>query len=482
MPVYCGQAWLIPKWSQWDRLLNHGKKVMEKHKPSAEVQTTLSREMNLLQITAIGIGAMIGAGIFILTGIAAGQAGPALILVFVLNGIIALIVGACYAELASAMPRAGGPYYWLKVAIGPRWGFFAGWMSWFASILACSLYALGFGAFAAKLLEGCCGPFILASQQLSLGIAIIIMLVFLFVNYRGAEEAGWTEVVITGTKLAILFAFGLFGLALVIGENNVSQAFIPFFPEGTMGVLSAMGLTFIAFEGYEIITRSAEEVKEPEKNIPRAIFLSIGTAVILYLMIAVVMLGTTHTPQGEPVYLYLGRLGELGMVESAGQLLPYGTLVMLVAGLASTGSALNATLYSASRVSFAMGRGRDLPTFLARIAPVRRTPHLAIAVTGVLSMAMLLLLPIREVAASTSLMFMLLFALVCYSLIRLRHKLPDIKRSFRLPLVPLLPWVGVVSCVVLSFALIDLSLSAWITVSIWIVIGVVVNYRMPGKQ
>ena len=143
---------------------------MEKPKPSVEGQVTLSREMNLLQITAIGIGAMIGAGIFILTGIAAGQAGPALILVFALNGIIAVIVGACYAELASAMPRAGGPYCWLKAAIGPRWGFFAGWMSWFANTLACSLYALGFGAFAAKLLEVCCGPFLLLHQHLSLGI------------------------------------------------------------------------------------------------------------------------------------------------------------------------------------------------------------------------------------------------------------------------------------------------------------------------
>ena len=166
------------------------------------------------------------------------------------------------------------------------------------------------------------------------------------------------------------------------------------------------------------------------------------------------------------------------MVETTGQLLPYGKLVMLVAGLASTGSALNATLYSASRVSFAMGRGQDLPTFLARIAPLRRTPHLAIAATGVLSMTMLLLLPIREVAASTGLMFLLLFALVCYSLIRLRHKQPDLKRSFKVPLVPLLPWVGVVSCIVLSFALMDLSLTAWIAASIWIVIGVVMNHRM----
>ena len=242
-------------------------------------------------------------------------------------------------------------------------------------------------------------------------------------------------------------------------------------------LLIDLGLEKIA-KAQEEIAEAAEEVENPEKNIPRAIFLSIGTAVILYLMIAVVVLGTTQAPQGEPIYLYLGRLGELGMVETTGQLLPYGQLVMLVAGLASTGSALNATLYSASRVSFAMGRGRDLPAFLARIAQLRRTPHLAIAATGVLSITMLLLLPIREVAASTSLMFLLLFALVCYSLIRLRHKQPDLKRPFRLPLVPLLPWAGVVSCVVLSLALMDLSLSAWITASIWIVIGVVMNHRM----
>jgi amino acid transporter len=431
----------------------------------------LSRELGLLQVTMIGIGAMIGAGIFVLIGLAAGKAGPALILVFALNGVIAAIVGAHYAELSSALPRAGGPYYWLGEAIGPAWGFLAGWLSWFANATACSLYALGFGSFAVELFRLAGTPL---HRSGSTAIALGIALVLLAVNYRGARETGWTETVLTGLKLAILVCFSVFGVGVVLGREDLATAYTPFFPESAMGVFAAMGLIFIAFEGYEIITRSAEEVKNPSVNIPRAIFLCLGVSVTLYILLAFVLLGAVQPPQGQAIHEYLGTLGELGMAEAAAQVMPYGRVLLLTAGLASTASALNATIYSATRVSFAMGRGGGLPPVLGRIHPVRRTPYWATGASGLLIVAMIVALPIEEVAASASMMFLLVFVLVCYSVSALRKRRPELERPFRVPLVPYLSWIGVASGIGLSLALANLSAVAWLTALVWCAAGALI--------
>jgi len=425
--------------------------------------------MSVLGATALGLGAMIGAGVFVLTGMAAGEAGPALILAFALNGVIALIVGACYAELCTMMPKAGGAYIWVKSGLGLLPGFFAGWMSLFAHLIACSLYAAAFGSFAQTLLSNMSGyqPSSILEPVISVGL----LLSLLWINFRGAGSTGKLEILITGLQTAILLLIIAFGLNIVLGSDHNIAAFTPFFPEGLGGLLSAMGITFVAFEGYEIIVQSAEEVKKPGTAIPRAIFLSIIVALTIYILIAIVSLGAVKAPEGQKVYAYLGRLKELGLMKAAGQFVPHGENILLFTGLVSTASALNATIYSSSRVAFAMGRDDDLPSALGRTNSSTHTPYIAIAATGILMIIITIVLPIEDIAASTNIMFLLLFIIVCATVVRLRRLWPDRERLFRVPLSPWLPAMAIIAALVLSVWLLQISWLAWMVALSWLMLG-----------
>lgn len=430
----------------------------------------LARSLGTPGITALGIGAMIGAGIFVLTGMAAGEAGPALILAFALNAFIALIVGACYAELATMMPRTGGAYVWAKKGLGPLFGFYAGWMSSFAQLIACALYATAFGSFAQTLIHELAGwqLFTFVDEIFALGLLVLL----LWINYYGARDAGKLEVLITGLKIAILLGVGLLGLPIIFSsQEGGTAAFIPFFPQGIGGLLSAMGITFIAFEGYEIIVQSVEEVKKPKSAVPRAIFLSILISAALYVLVAVVMLGAVEAPVGEKVYAYLGRLEELGLMEAASQFVPYGKIILLIAGLASTASALNATIYGSTRIAFSMGREGDLPNALGRVHRKRQTPYIALLILGALMLIITIALPIKDIAASTNIMFLLVFVLVCVTLIRLRIQRPKRQRPFKVPFFPWLPAMAIIAGIGLSLWLLQISLIAWSVALTWMILG-----------
>ena len=178
---------------------------------------TLSRDLGLFTIVMIGVGGMIGAGIFVLTGIAAGVAGPALVLAFLLNGIVTIFTAMVYAELGSAFPEAGGGYLWVKEGLGGANGFLAGWMSWFAHAVAGSLYALAFGRFASELIIMAGAPTLgLTVEQMTLGLMTLIIIVFTAINYRGASETGTIGNVVTMTKIFILALFVVFGIAAML--------------------------------------------------------------------------------------------------------------------------------------------------------------------------------------------------------------------------------------------------------------------------
>jgi APA family basic amino acid/polyamine antiporter len=445
-----------------------------------EGEERLAREIGLFSAVSLGLGAMIGAGVFVLSGMAAGTAGPALILAFSLNGLIALIVGACYAELSTMMPRAGGAYVYAKPGLGPFLGFYAGWMSWFAQTIACSLYATAFGSFAITLFHSLTGRAL--GDGVATTIAVSALLAFSWLNYTSAEGTGRLEIVVTSLKIAVLLIVVAFGFFAIAGKPEPIAAFTPFFPEGGLGLLGAMGLTFIAFEGYEIIVQTAEEVERPSQTIPRAILISILIAVTLYILVAIVLLGAVTAPAGQSVYQYLGQLGELGLMEAAGQFVSGGKVVLLIAGLASTASALNATAYGSSRIALAMGRGGDLPTRLAGVHPKHRTPHVAIAVTCCVMIAVTLVLPIRDIAAATDIMFLLVFAMVCATVIRLRILWPDRDRPFRVPGSPWLPGIGILAGLLLSIGLIELSVLAWITAGGWLTLGGGVYLLRHGRR
>ena len=468
----------------------------------------LVRNLGLFDITMIGVGAMIGAGIFVLTGIAAGTAGPALILAFAMNGVITVLTAMVYAELGSAIPEAGGGYLWVKEGLpGPN-GFLAGWMSWFAHAVAGSLYGVGFGGFIYELLrilfldpaahhDEHAGVFLSAPLHLPFGIelteadlvqkifAVLIILLFLYINYRGTSETGAVGNIVTVLKVIIILIFIVSGLFVVFGEPARFDSFQPFAPRDIIGIVSAMGLTFIAFEGYEIIVQAGEEVRNPRKNIPRAVFLSLAIVVPIYMLVAFVIIGAVDPPEGTPIHHWLGELGEIGIARAAAQFMPFGTFLIMVGGLLSTMSALNATTFSSTRVSFAMGRDRALPDGFSSVSRKTRTPHVALGWSGVLILFVALTLPIEDVAASADIMFILLFLQVNLAVLTIRGKYgKNLKYGFLLPFFPILPMIAIGMQFLLVLSLFEVSIIAWVYAAIWIGGGFLIYfaYARPRQE
>jgi amino acid transporter/nucleotide-binding universal stress UspA family protein len=451
--------------------------------PTAKAEVRLSREMRLFDVTMIGVGAMIGAGIFVLTGIAAGIAGPGLLLVFLLNAVVTLFAAAAYAELGSSFHDAGGSYLWVKLGLKDPNGFMSGWIDWFAHAVACSLYALGFGAYF-KLLLPLIGLDHVAMPLMPVEkwLAVSIIGVFAYVNYRGASEAGGAGNLVTVGKIVLLAVFIGFGVWITLHRPDWKPVFTDsFLPNGIGSVFVAMGLTFIAFEGYEIIAQCSEEVQRPERNVPRAIFLSLLIVVPIYLLVAFAAIGATQVPD-MPSWKFLGLHKETALVDVASGFFRGGGLMLLFGGLLSTVSALNATIYSSSRVSLAMGRDRNLPSWLGHVHPVNKTPHWAIATSAVLIAFMAVALPIEAVASAANIMFLLLFIQVQVVLIALRKKRPDLRRGFLVPLVPLVPIIGIALQVFLAVYQMVYSPVAWFSAAIWIAIGLVVYYAYARRR
>jgi amino acid transporter/nucleotide-binding universal stress UspA family protein len=438
-------------------------------------EVTLSRDLDMFTITMIGVGGMIGAGIFVLTGIAAGVAGPALILAFLLNGLVTSLTAMSYAELGSALPGAGGGYSWVKQALGGTLGFLSGWMSWFAQIVAGSLYALAFGRFAAELVADAGIPlFGLEVSNLTSIFMSLVIIAFTLINYLGAAETAKVGNILTMTKIFILALLVLFGgMAMARSEIWVERFTTNFLDQGFLSIFVAMGLTFIAYEGYEIIAQSGEEVVNPKRNSPRAIFVSIAIAVTIYVLVGFVAIGATVPPAGSTAWDYLGSMGEVAVIEVAEQTFPWGVggLILLISGLISTTSALNAITYSSSRLSFAMGRDSNLPRIFSKIDPRRHTPSWAVIVSGSLMVVVAWVLPIEDVAAATSMMFLLLFLMVNIAAIVLRRTQPDIDRGYKIPFYPIPTILAILTNAYLAVQLFQFSAKAWYFGIIWVVIG-----------
>ncbi len=385
-----------------------------------------------------------------------------------------------YAELGSCFHDAGGGYLWVKEGL-PKWnGFLAGWMSWFAHAVACSLYALGFGAYFAHTLAelGVALPEwgFISPQKL---MAALVALLFGYINFRGASETGKVGNAVTMAKIAILLVFIGFGLNLALRRTDLTVAFTPFLPNGFGGVVKAMGLTFIAFQGFEVISQCSEEIKNPKRSIPRAVFLSLLIVVPIYLLIAFTSLGAVST-ETKP-WEYLAEHKETALVELAKNFFPLGGVMLLFGGLISTMSALNATVYSSSRVAFALGRDRNFPALFGQIHKARYTPHLAILFSLVIVVAMALTLPIEDVASAADIMFLLLFLQVNVTLITLRRKRPDLDRGFFTPLFPYLTIVGIGLLLALAVYMFTYSPLGWLVTALWIAVGLVV-YRVYASK
>jgi amino acid transporter/nucleotide-binding universal stress UspA family protein len=447
-------------------------------------RTELSRDLGLFTITMVGVGAMIGAGIFVLTGIAAGTAGPGLILAFAANGVVTLLTALAYAELGSAIPEAGGGYLWVKEGLpGPN-AFLAGWMSWFAHAVAGSLYALGFGSYLGLVFRELGWTlFGLHGGQLEKPFAVVIALLFVAINFKGVSETGLAGNVVTVAKVLILLLFIGSGLWAMLHAPRSWGNFHPFTPRGLGGVVEAMGLTYVAFEGYEIIAQAGEEVKNPKRNIPRAVLWSLAIVIPIYLLVGITAVGATRTGSPMPTWQWLGQHKELGLAEAARQFMPLGTSLLLLGGLLSTMSALNATTFSSTRVSFAMGRDRNLPDFFSKVHERTRTPYLALVASGALILFMALAIPIEDVAAATDVMFLLLFLQVNIAIITIRRKYGDkLDYGFLVPFFPVLPVVAIALMLGIAAYMFHFSPMAWFFVAGWIGAGMAIYYGYARRR
>jgi len=446
-------------------------------------EVAFAQDLGLFDASMIGIGAMIGAGIFVLTGIAAGVAGPAALLAFILNGFVTLLTALSYAELASSYPQSGGGYAYIRKAFPGPVGFISGWMLWFCYVIACSLYALGFGSYFWEFLHN---YFPLLSEAafgvVGGGMALILVTVaisvaVILINMRGTALTGKLENLLTVAKMIILAIFIFYGLKQMMNiPTQAVSSFKPFMPQGFSGVVLAMGLTFIAFEGYDLIATVAEEIKEPKKTIPLATMISLSVTIVFYLLIVVVCIGAI-VPETGSSWEFLGKYQETAIVKAAESFMPFfGVPLIIFGGLLSTLSALNATILASSRVAFCMGRDKMLPVSLAAIHETRRTPHVAVAVTGAIMVVMAILFPIHIIGSAASVMFLLTFALVNLSLISLRRKFPEVKAGFRVPWYPVTPIVAIVLNLVLAVYQYNFNAWSWYIAIAWLFIGLFIYF------
>ena len=448
----------------------------------------LSRDMTVTQATMTGVGAMIGAGIFVLTGIAAGIAGPGLLVAFAFNGVIATLIAMVYAELGSAMPEAGGGYIWARAGLGERQGFLTGWMSWFAAAVAGSLYALGFAAYFVALLGNIGVNFpvenIFFIEKI---IAVFAIILFLIINQFGSSVMGKAEIWISGIKVLVLAFFILTGLIIITSNPTLTTTnFTDFFPRGFFSIFTAMGFTFIAFEGYEVICQAGEEIYDPKTSVPKSVMLSILIVIPIYLLVGFVSLGA-FSVEGQATWEFLSENKELGLLVAAQQMLPgLGLVVILFGGILSTLSALNAVIFSSTRVAFALARHGSLPPQLATVSTKTHTPVNSIYITGLVVILMAVLIPIEAVATSADLMFMILFGQVMIAAVVIRKKVRVSKEKldygYKTPLFPLIPVLGGIALLfIFSFTLI-LHLESFLTTLIWLLLGVIVYEGYARKR
>ncbi|WP_311173198.1 APC family permease [Halobellus ordinarius] len=422
-------------------------------------------ELGLLDATMIGMGAMIGAGIFVLTGLAAEIAGPAAILVFALNGAVTAFTGLSYAELAASIPKSGGGYAFVREIFDDLSSFIMGWMLWFAYMIAGGLYALGFAPNFLELLHvygivpppdqvgAIALPVVDAAVPLAFLLAFVAVLGLVALNAVSTAASGSAETIFTIIKVSILVVFVGFGLSSPMFSGAEFQ---PLFPEGAgaTAVLPAMGLTFIAFEGYDLITTVTEEVENPRENIPKAIFVSLIATVIVYLAVVTVAVGTLGADG-------LADAGEAGIAAAATSFMPTGLPIIQNGGalivfgaVFSTLTALNAVVIASSRVAFSMGReGQLLPSF-GQIHHRYGTPFVAILTSAIVMLGSVAL-PTQSAGNMASLFFLLSFIIVNVAVIRLRRERPNMNRPYKMPYYPAPPLIGVALNLLLTGVLVE---------------------------
>lgn len=435
------------------------------------------RTLGLAGATSVGVGAIVGGGILALAGAAFSQAGPSAMLAFALNGIIALLTAWSFSEVASKFPESGGTYTFSKKVLSVEAAFTVGWTVWFASIVAAALYALGFaqfavavaseiaaGAGATQFQSWIAAPIVARTIAVASVIAYSVILLFRSGGGGYWENAG---------KLIVFFLLIVLGLWYAKDRQvtDLQGSLSPFFAGGAAGLFQAMGYTFIALQGFDLIAAVGGEVRNPTKTIPRAMFLSLAIALVVYLPLLFVIT-TVGVPPGTSISEASRANPETIIAESARNYLgAFGYWLVMVAGLLSMLSALQANLFAASRVAQAMARDRTLPGILAKAFRGGVPRYSVLLTAGIVVLIAILLPDLAAAGAASSLIFLVTFALAHWICVLVRQRSKHRPPPFRTPWFPSVPLLGGLACLMLAIYQGMMVPSAGAIATTWLALG-----------
>ena len=446
------------------------------------------RRIGFWGATGIGVGAIVGGGILALAGAAFSVTGPSALLAFALNGAIAWLTALSFAEMSSAFPENGGTYSFAKKVLKAEAAFLVGWVIWMASIIAAVLYALGFAAYAATAID--------ALWQITFGVGVtwagqrggLLLLaagatLFYAVGLiRSSKGGGQWATIGKVMVFVVVIAGGFWALGHEPPAKTISTL-RPFFPGGSLGLFQAMGFTFIALQGFDLIAAVGGEVRDARRNIPKAMMLSVAIALGIYLPLLLVIT-TVGVAEGSSI-VEMSRQDPATVVAlAAGNFLgPFGFWLVIVAAVLSMLSALNANLLAASRVALTMARDRSLPEGMGLVHATRETPVKAIGATLAVVLVILVLVPdVATAGAAASLVFLLSFAIAHGTNILAQTRGGVSQASFRVPWFPLVPVLGGGACLALAaFQGLAVPSAGWV-VMIWLGLGFVLYFFLFARR
>jgi APA family basic amino acid/polyamine antiporter len=464
----------------------------------AEGEHSLKRSLTAMNLTLLGVGAIIGAGIFVLTGTAAAQhAGPAIVISFMIAGLGCAFAGLCYAEFASMIPIAGSAYTYGYATLGELLAWIIGWDLILEYLFAASTVAVGWSGYFVQFLRdlGVTLPTSLTSAPFAVEgthtlvrtgaivnlPAVLLVLLMTALLVVGIRESAKLNNLIVYVKVGIVLLVIGFGFFYVDAAN-----WSPFIPAqltdsagnlvagkyGWSGIFAGAGVIFFAYIGFDAVSTAAQEAKNPQRDLPIGILASLAICTVLYILMALVMTGLVPFPQldvAEPVYVALDAAGpQLAWLK-------YLTTIGAIAGLASV---VLVMLMGQPRIFYAMSRDGLLPPIFGRVHPTFKTPWLATLITGGFAAFFAGLFPIGILGHLVSIGTLFAFMIVCAGILVLRYKRPELERPFRTPLVPFVPLGGLVVC---GWLMYSLPADTWYRLAIWMAAGLAL-YFVYGRR
>ncbi|HVZ62976.1 MAG TPA: amino acid permease [Lacunisphaera sp.] len=457
----------------------------------AATDQSLRRALTATNLVSLGIGAIIGAGIFVFTGqTAATNAGPAIVVSFVISGISCLFSALCYAEFASMIPIAGSAYTYSYATLGEFFAWIIGWdlileylFTAPSVAVGCSGLIVAFlkefgltipGTLAAAPIGFVDGHYVLTGAIINLPAVVIIGLLSVLLVIGIKESANFNNVMVV-TKVSVILICIAFGLWYVLGHLDVAKAnWTPFIPANTgkfgefgwSGILKGAGVIFFAYIGFDAVSTSAQEAKNPQRDLPRGILGSLIICTIIFILFSgllTAMVKYTTLNNDAPVVNALLAVGAPGWLR----------YIVEIAAIMGLGSVCLVMLMGQPRIFFSMAKDGLLPQMFTRTHPRFKTPYVTQTITGVLAMIIAGVLPLRLLGELVNIGTMFAFIIVCASIIVLRRARPDLARPFRTPWVPFVPIVGALSC----FAqMVALPGDTWLRLVIWMIIGLFIYF------